>query len=137
MTHEVIDKAEKFFKMRRKLIRSETRIRKYVQARQIVTAVLREDYKLQWARIGGLINRHHATIIHLHNNNKNDIVQSFSYARKYDQFRDACGLIEDLPRREATALLYNIEDAKSLNERIEIISKALKNYKQDGRFKVV
>ena len=127
MTHEVIDKAEKFFKMRRKLIRSETRIRKYVQARQMVTAVLREDYKLQWARIGGLIN----------NNHKNDIVQSFSYARKYDQFRDACGLIEDLPRREATALLYNIEDAKSLNERIEIISKALKNYKQDGRFKVV
>ena len=137
MTHEVIDNAEKFFKMRRKLFRSEIRVRKYVQARQMITAVLREDYKLQWARIGGLINRHHATIIHLHNNHKNDIVQSFSYARKYDQFRDACGLIEDLPRREATALLYNIEDAKSLNERIEIISKALKNYKKNGRFKVV
>ena len=137
MTHEVIDNAEKFFKMRRTRLRSGTRVRQYVEARQMITAVLREDYKLQWARIGGLINRHHATIIHLHNNHKNDIVQSFSYARQYDNFRDACGLVEDLPRREATALLYNIEDAKSLNERIEIISKALKNYKQNGRFKMV
>ena len=49
MTHEVLDKAEKFFKMRRTRLRSGTRVRQYVEARQMITAVLREDYKLQWA----------------------------------------------------------------------------------------
>jgi len=137
MTHEVIDNAEKFFKMPRAKIVGPIRERKYVIVRQMITAILREEHGLQWARIGGLIKRHHATIIHLHNNHKNDMVQSFTYAANFAEFRESCGFIENILRAEAMEILLNLESAKTIKERIEVISNTIINIKEDGRSKVV
>ena len=135
MVDIVFDRAEEYFGKPRSVFLGHSRKRELVIIRQMIVAIMREK-KYSWKKIGRLLNRNHSTIIHSLNMHKLDM-ETIEYAMTFDSFREcAIDTFGSLPRREAIEIMYKMEDAKTLNDRIVVLAKSLKNYK-DGISTVV
>ena len=67
-------------------VNTSTRMRGYVECRQMIAYTLRNKYDMTCVRIGELLGgRHYSTIIHNTNMHKNDYKYCFRYREVYDR----------------------------------------------------
>jgi hypothetical protein len=107
-------------------IQGKTRVRKVVDARRLYSGILRDLFCLSYHKIGKILNKNHATIIHNIQQHEFFVMNLKSYKKNYEE-------IERLLMIDSNYYIHEIKEVErqmdSLAERLNDLIEKKNNYK--------